>query len=53
MTIVLPFSLQMSPEIVALRNRVVKSLEASPVPVSIFTIWPLIGQQGVEAHVVS
>ena len=31
----------------ALRNRVANSLEASPVPESIFTVQPLIGRQGV------
>lgn len=33
--------------ILALRNGVANSLEASPDPVSIFTVQPLIGQQGV------
>ncbi len=35
----------------ALRNRVASSLEASPVPVSIFTVQSLIGQQGVRVCV--
>lgn len=40
-------SLWTSLEILALRNREVNSLEASPVPVSIFIVQSLIGQEGV------